>query len=544
MRFRVLGTIASAIFLASISVAQTKPDNGNYSAITAGRLRAHLEFIANDLLEGRDTPSRGLSIASEYLASQLKLWGVQPGGPGGSYFQTFPIGNTKLDGDKSIATFNSVSYAAFQGFIPQFSKGRASASLVYVGHGFRIPGRSVDPYKGVDVRGKILVRLNSQPKEWNWQEFFEGKMPGAQTAEQAALAMGAVGIVVIPDEVSATNWDRNAKSMKEATLMVNAGGNMGPAIPIVTASPGMVRNIFADESVTYDQLSERIKKGEPGDSFALKTERALTLEVVQKDQVEQVRNVVGIIRGSDPKLNAEYVAIGAHYDHVGKRDGEGDTIYNGADDDGSGTVSILELAHALATGPKPKRSILFVWHAGEEKGLWGSDFFTRNPTVPIKSIVAQLNVDMIGRSKKAGDADPRNKMLTGPDSIYVIGSRRLSTELGDLCQRVNAALFKLGFDYHYDQPNDPENLYERSDHFNYARYGIPIAFFFDGVHEDYHQVGDQVEKIDFRKMARVSQTICGIAWKLANQANRPKVDKKPTSRPSPVAEGRSASKAS
>lgn len=245
-----------------------------------------------------------------------------------------------------------------------------------------------------------------------------------------------------------------------------------------------------------------------------------------EEGVTWTQNVVAIVPGSDPTLKSEYVAFGAHSDHVGQRtSGEGDRIYNGADDDGSGTVSILEIAHAFLTGKRPKRSLLFVWHCGEEKGLWGSSYFTDNPTVDLKKVIAQLNIDMIGRSKPAGDTNPANKVLTGPNDIYVVGSTKMSTDLQKTSEAVNKSFLKLGFDYKYDDPKDRENIFYRSDHYNYARKGIPIIFYFDGVHEDYHQVGDEVDKIDFEKMSKVAQTVYATGWTLANNAKRPVVDK-------------------
>ena len=236
--------------------------------------------------------------------------------------------------------------------------------------------------------------------------------------------------------------------------------------------------------------------------------------------------MIGIIEGTDPKLKSEYVAIGAHYDHVGVRNNapEGtDRIFNGADDDGSGTTGVLQIAEAFAKGPKPKRSLIFVWHCGEEKGLWGSEFFADHPTVPIDSIVTQLNIDMIGRSKKAGDQDRRNADLSGPNGIYVIGSRMLSTELGKVSDSVNAGYLKLNFDFRYDAPDDPNRFYYRSDHYNYAKKGIPIIFYFDGVHEDYHKPGDDPEKILYDKMCSISQLVFSTAWELANQPERIKL---------------------
>jgi Zn-dependent M28 family amino/carboxypeptidase len=189
------------------------------------------------------------------------------------------------------------------------------------------------------------------------------------------------------------------------------------------------------------------------------------------------------------------------------------------------------MAEAFSKGPRPRRSILFVWHTGEEKGLWGSEYFTRYPTVPLRQVVAQLNIDMIGRSKKEGDTNPANKMLSGPDEIYVIGSRMMSTQLGELNEAVNRGYLNLKYNYHYDEPNDPERLFYRSDHFNYAKQGVPIIFFFDGVHEDYHRPTDSPDKIDYRKLENITRTVFVLASELANAPARPVVDRQiPASR--------------
>jgi Zn-dependent M28 family amino/carboxypeptidase len=185
----------------------------------------------------------------------------------------------------------------------------------------------------------------------------------------------------------------------------------------------------------------------------------------------------------------------------------------------------MAIAEAFAKGPAPKRSILFVWHCGEEKGLWGSRYFTEYPTVPLNQIVTQLNIDMIGRSKKIGDTNPKNAELTGPNEIYVIGSKMMSTELGEVSEAVNKSFLKLSFNYKYDDPKDPNRFFFRSDHFNYAQKGIPIIFYFDGVHEDYHQPSDSPDKIDYQKMEKVARTIYVTGLTIANLPARPKVDK-------------------
>jgi Zn-dependent M28 family amino/carboxypeptidase len=204
-----------------------------------------------------------------------------------------------------------------------------------------------------------------------------------------------------------------------------------------------------------------------------------------------------------------------------------DKIWNGADDDGSGTVAVLSIAEAFAKGAqKPKRSMLFIWHAGEEKGLWGSEYFTDNPTVPIGSIITELNIDMIGRYQNPGDENhPQNKNLPRPNEVFSIGSKMMSTELGQIAEEVNNSFLKLSYNYKYDDPNDEERFFYRSDHFNYARKGVPIIFFMDGSHADYHQPSDSVEKINFEEMAKVTKTIFATGWELANRATRPKVDK-------------------
>ncbi len=267
--------------------------------------------------------------------------------------------------------------------------------------------------------------------------------------------------------------------------------------------------------------------GKLPESFELHPDKKLTISVKLKSESVPTQNVVGIFEGSDPVLKNEYVALGAHYDHVGLATPlNGDTVYNGADDDGSGTTALLAMAEALGkASTRPRRSVLFVWHAGEEKGLWGSRYFTMFPTVPLENIVTQINLDMIGRSKKEADTNPRNRNLSGPDQVYVIGSRMMSTELGELTETVNKQYLNLTYDYRYDDPADPNRFFFRSDHVNYARKGIPIVFFFDGEHEDYHGRGDSADKIDYQKMEKITRTIYLMVWELASRPSRPKVDK-------------------
>ena len=238
-------------------------------------------------------------------------------------------------------------------------------------------------------------------------------------------------------------------------------------------------------------------------------------------------NVVGIVRGSDPKLNKSYVAYGAHYDHIGIQPGmRPDSIANGADDDGSGSVTMLAIAKSLMAA-RPRRSALFVWHVGEEKGLLGSAYFTEHPTVPIDSIVAQLNADMIGRhGGPTATFDSRTAGPAAAERLYIVGPNAApngqSKVLGTILDSVNARQPRpLVLNHEWDSPTHPEHIYDRSDHINYARKGIPIVFFTTGLHEDYHKVSDEPQKIDFDKMARVGNLLLTLGSTLGNRGKRP-----------------------
>lgn len=505
MRSRTV-LLAIAALTAATSSAQ-RASFGDPTLIQAGALRAHLEFIASDALGGRDTPSPGLDIACLYVASQLKLYGVEPAGEDGTYFQTITISPGAVDATKTTASIAGSTLTYGTDYFASMPAGTASGGLVYVGRGMVSEDGSVNPYSGVEVKGKIVVALQG------------GGRRGWTSAAQAAAQHGAVGIVYVPSTLTAQGWqsavDRAARPQ----------GRRGAAtLPSIVLSPTSVGKLFAGEATSAEAVLAAGDEGPP--PFALTAGKSVSFSVASDGNATTAMNVVGIVRGADPALKAEMVAFGAHIDHVGTTTRDvPDKIYNGADDDGSGIVSILEISRAFAQGPKPKRSLLFVWHCGEEKGLVGSAYFTDNPTVPLDKIVAQLNIDMIGRSKPAGDTNPRNAVLTGPNEVYVVGSTKMSTELQNTSERVNKSFLNLSFNYKYDDPNDTERIFFRSDHYNYARKGIPIIFYFSGIHEDYHQPGDEVEKIDFAKMTKVAQTVYATGWEIANAVQRPKVDK-------------------
>ena len=325
--------------------------------------------------------------------------------------------------------------------------------------------------------------------------------------------------------------------------------------PQITASDEFFDFIFSASGMKYADIKAKADAREALPEVALR-DVAITINVNADYDIVQTRltrNVIGIIPGSDPRLRDTYVMFGAHYDHVGYQQtapgqgrgggggggggaaaqpaaggcvgqsrntpAPGDIINNGADDDGSGTVSIMAIAKAFATGPKPKRSLMFVWHAGEEAGLLGSRYLADYPTVPLDKVSAQLNIDMVGRNRCD---DPKES-----NTVYVVGSDRISTELHDLNEDANGSLEKpMKLDYEMNDPADPESIYTRSDHYSYASKGIPIIFYTTGLHRDYHYVTDEVSRIEFPKMAHIAQLVYSTGFKVANMDHFPVRDNK------------------
>jgi len=500
--------------------------------ITAAQMRDYLSFIASDLMEGRDTPSRGLDITAQFLATHLSHWGFKPAGDEGSYFQKIALSKDVIDKAETRVLLNAQPLVIGEDYIPFPRAGDVSGSLVFAGNGWFIKSKNVDAYKGLDAKGKIAIIFS--PPEGLPRGISRSDLAGKRGEDwmdpaEYARKQGVIGIVIVPDFQYLANWSRNYARIADRgnPTVQKFQAAAGPPIPGFIASPRVSNILFQAEKQNATSIFEATYGGQSPEPFALNPEKKLSITVKNKSDALSTQNVVAVFEGSDPVLKEEYVALGAHYDHVGiGTPANGDAIYNGADDDGSGTTALLAIAEALGKATtRPKRSVLLVWHAGEEKGLWGSRYFTEYPTIPLDKIVTQINIDMIGRSKKEGDTNPRNKELSGPNEIYVIGSKMMSTELGELTDAVNKQYLNITYDYRYDDPNDPNRFFFRSDHYNYARKGIPIVFFFDGVHEDYHRPGDSADKIDYQKMEKVARTVYMMLWEIANRPTRPKVDK-------------------
>ena len=502
--------------------------------INADQMRAYLSFIASDEMEGRDTPSRGLDTTAKFLAMNLSRWGFKPAGDDGTFFQKIALRRDAIDGAKSSAEIDGQKFSFGEDFLPNAVPATLQGPLVFAGSGWVIKSKNMNPYEGVDVKGKIIVVMG-QPFPGFPRGVTRADLAGRQGVDWSspgiyAQQQGAKGVLVIADPQTLQNWEQSrARATQGGRLSVEkfTPQQSAPSVSSTVMSANMAAALLKGEKFDTAALVSKLNAGEALPTFELSSVKNVKLNIAVKNERPLTQNVVAVWEGSDANLKSEYVAVGAHYDHVGIcAPGTADPICNGADDDGTGTTAMLAMAEALARAKqRPKRSVLFVWHCGEEKGLWGSRYFAENPTVPLDKIVTQLNMDMIGRTKKADDTNTRNQTLSGPNTVYVIGSKMMSTELGELSERVNASYLNMELNYRYDDPADPNRFFFRSDHINYARKGIPIIFYFDGVHEDYHRPSDEPQKIDYEKMQRITRTVYVTLWEIAIRPTRPKVDK-------------------
>ena len=524
-RFLLISPVICGAF--SLALAQQ-------SSLTPESLRTWLTYLSSDDLEGRATFAEGLGLAAAYIADQLKEAGVKPGGDHGTYFQRVEVQGIKSENHSTVTvevngekrTFKDGEGVAF----PRNVGGKRTMKVdqvQFVGYGLNL-GPAHDDYKDLDVKGKAVVWLgNRGPKGTDQRQsgrllrgrasFAIEEMNAAATISPTAELAGQRGGGA-PQQPAG---GRGAQPVQNFTTTQRLDSALPPSI---TTNDDFMEFLFSGSDAKYPELKLKAQQQEDLPAFALKGV-TLTFDLDADYQVvntRYTRNVIGIVEGTDPQLKSTYVAFGAHYDHVGYVQavlpaGQSDRIYNGADDDGSGTATLIGLARAFAGGPQTKRSLLFIWHAGEEIGLLGSRYFADHPTVPIENIAAQLNMDMVGRN--------HDNLATESNTVYPVGSDRVSSELHQILIEANAGLSKpMIFNYQLNDPTDSERVYYRSDHYSYAAKGIPIIFFTTNLHSDYHRVTDSVEKIDFEKMAHIEQLIYETGRRVANLDHFPARD--------------------
>jgi hypothetical protein len=521
--------LLAALFIAPLAAASNLPLPAPEatSSITSRDLKKHLSFLASDELGGRHTLSPSIRIAARYLAGELESYGYRGGARDGSFLQKVPLSYRAVDLARSGLTISvagarhELKYADDFAIQPP-STLDLSGELVFVGYGISSAKNKHDDYAGLDVKGKIVVGVEDVPAA------LKGiKLDESEQGAGAAAAHGAVGAFFI-EPGYLLQWGMiKSYIIRESATLPPAPTASGKVFPKFYAGPGFIKAIA--KAMGKEESYLTAARGKPLQPSAIPATAAIKMAVTVKE-APPTYNVIGALEGSDPNLKNEYVVFSAHYDHL-QTSNTGD-VYNGADDDGSGTVGVLEIAQAFSLGPRSARSILVIFHTGEEMGLLGSEYNTDyEPAVPLDKLVANFNIDMIGRSREEGNADPRDKGLTDRDSVYVIGADKLSTELHKISEDTNGATMRMKFDYTFNDESHPQRFYYRSDHYNYAKHGIPIIFYFTGVHRDYHRSTDDVDKIDFEKMERISRLVFATGWRVANLDHRLVVDKKPSPPP-------------
>ncbi len=484
-------------------------------------LKSNLQFLASDELEGRETGTRGERLAALFIASEMQKYGLKPYGDNGTYFQNIKLVSGGYDLASKIIFTSASGSALFEFKMPDdfLSASRQTAdpsyqnlssSILFAGFGITAPEFKYDDYKDLDVKGKIVLLLPEEPYSED-NTYFNGskttRYGNANTKINNAMIHGASGILFLPESWRAKFWETFKKNAARVNLAPQSSDFKNlKYIPALILNETAARKLLDGEELTYDKLNERLTQKSEFKAFTLK--KSLKFNLLESTQTGLAQNVVGLIEGNDPKLKHEYVLLSGHYDHIGARNG---VVYNGADDDGSGTVSVLEVARILKENKLNKRSIIALCVTGEEKGLWGSEYAANNSSF-IANTVADINIDMDGRE--------------APDSIHVIGSNTLSTEYYNLIKDVNNKTVKMDFNYKYDDPKDPQRFFYRSDHYNFALKGIPIVFFFDDMRKDYHQTTDDVDKINFDKVLKIVKLSANIALRVANLNHKIVVDKK------------------
>ena len=525
---KLLLSIASLGLVTAACAQQNKTAMKYAPIISADLAKQHLSIIASDAFEGRETGKPGADKAAHYIADEFKSLGLQPIVNGNSYFLDIPLVESAFK--VSSFTVNGKSYAYMTDF---YASGAGAAKtinandIVFIGYG--IGADTYDDLKGTDIAGKVVLFINDgEPmvggkskvtgtdKKSDWSTNRTKRLTFLRSKNPALILAAGPNVANILKRFGGQLRGGQLSIKKEAATNIPA--------PVYNITTELADDLLKNSGKTYAQLKAEIDADGTPHTQTVKADVSTSYANEEKD-VKAV-DVLGFLPGSDAKLKDEVLVISAHYDHIGLLpEGAKDRVNNGADDDGSGTTSIMEIARAFSKAKKdghgPRRSILFLGNVGEEKGLLGSEYYTDHPVIPLERTIADLNIDMVGRvgEEYIGKADSANY-------VYVIGSSMLSTDLHNVSEKANKTYTNLDLDYKYDDPNDPNRFYYRSDHYNFAKHGVPIIFYFNGVHADYHRPGDEVSKINFPLLAKRAQLVYYTAWDLANADARPVVDKK------------------
>jgi Zn-dependent M28 family amino/carboxypeptidase len=500
--------------------AQTN-DAAKYAAtITTADLQKHLTIIAGDEMQGRETGTEGQRKAAAYIEQQFRAIGLQPAAALNGYQQFYPLYKDTMTSSSLTLGGKVLEYGKdyTAPLTANATKKVSGKKIIFIGYG--ISTDKYDDYAGKKVKGKIVVFFSGEPKlDGNYvvtasKRPSEWTMSGQALKLQLAKEKGAVAAIMISPTIETFN-PRLAESSKKTNVYYPRNSKEG--VNAVTFSHEAARSLLG--SPVFDSLLKKAKANLPLAAEAIKDLKVKFLFDYSKNrEVINASNVLGIVEGTDKK--DEIVFLTGHYDHLGMRDGK---IFYGADDDGSGTVAVIEMAEAFAKakaeGKGPRRTVIFMTVSGEEKGLWGSEYYSDHPVFPLEKTSVDLNIDMVGR------IDTERKKDDTLNYVYVIGHNKLSSDLPVINEGVNNKYTNLVLDYKYDDPNDQNRIYFRSDHYNFARKGVPILFFYDGMLKaDYHKTTDTIDKITWSLFEKRVHMIFHTAWEIANRNDMLKRD--------------------
>jgi hypothetical protein len=525
-------TIVSLSLILIVS-ASTYSQKKALESINKNDLKLHMEFLASDELEGRASGENGLNVAARYLAGQAEHIGLKPANGEDGYFQYYTIEERSYDWDQCelITTRNNGEiiknehpFFVFPGINDDELK--ISGEVVFAGYGIKDDTFDYDDFENVDITDKIVMILNRAPMTADGSESQFGEkwlgMQNFQFKMQHIAMQQPKAVFLVFDPKSKMNsiedlnpdivkYISNSRALKvEGTK--DSEQSMGPKMALIHRS--VADEILESTGKTLVELQNAIDETLEPQSFLIKGQHT-DMKLVMKNKDLIVPNVFGIIEGSDPVLKDELVIYMAHFDHLGM--GENGDVYNGADDNGSGTVALIEIAEAFLKEKKqPKRSVGFLWVSAEEIGLFGSTYFADHPLHPIENIVSAINLDMVGRTVSEEDISKGRKNMTivGMDSVKVIGGKQSSVlmEINELVLEE----FGLKPNYKYNNPKHPARYFYRSDHINFAKKDIPILFYSTGTHADYHEITDELEKIDYDKFLLMTKFCYKVGFNVAN----------------------------
>jgi Zn-dependent M28 family amino/carboxypeptidase len=546
------------IVMTSLIVATSVPFGAQDRApqiesIRKAELRADLYFLASDGMRGRLTDTPENELAAEWVKSRFERLGLAPAGSEQSYYHPYNLVTATLGSvntlEASTGDGTHLQLKSGQDFYPQrFSaSARAKGPVVFVGFGISSPSQNHDDYRGTDLTGKIALVLDHEPGERDPNSPLDGvvtaEAAGALKKTLAAQAKGAIGVLFVSDvhnhpgpanfEAAARGaWPERPPRIQSFTL---SGWMEQVRVPAAQISPALAATLVRRTGHSLAELGRAAESTGGFTSLALPGAEVELMTTVDRHIVPD-RNVLAKIEGSDPRLKDEWIVVCAHYDHNGA---DGAQIFNGADDDGSGTVGLLEIAEAYALaardGRRPRRSVLFAAWNSEERGLLGAWAYADEPLVPRERIAAVLNMDMIGRNEEVPEGGGNRfrgldlqTAESNHNAVNVIGTAR-SADMKTAVQKANGA---IGLDLRFRYDNNVSNLMRRSDHWPFLQYGVPALWFHTGLHPDYHTVYDRPEKINYDKMEKVARLVYQMTWDLAQQDARPKLAPRPvTSNP-------------